>query len=436
MNISRPQLPRHFILLFGLSFLAAASTWFYVNGVMRPAQIAEERRPRGNLSDLYPRWLGARELLLHGRNPYSTEITAEIQKGYYGRVLDPSLPGDPKDQQAFAYPVYVVFLLAPTIKLPFPWVQAWYGWILAILSVAAVWCWLKVLQWKVALAVGILFAMLLLGSFPEVQAIKLQQLSLLATALLAFGTALLAGGYLFLGGLLLALATIKPQLALPLVLVLLVWAATGFRNRWRFAAGLATMMTVLLVASEVVLPGWFKMFWQALRDYRQYTDNKSVLDQLANWAVGPWGGIGLALAAGLACSVVLWKLRAEPSGSGDFGRGVALVLALTVMIVPKTAPYNQVLLLPAILSLARERSSLLARSKAVRIVYMTGVFALGWAWLASLGLGAVWLFSPVAAMNAREMPLYATFSLPVLVFLLTFVSVRQHAALRAADTTR
>jgi len=61
---------------------------------------ARLERPRGNLSDLYPRWLGARELLLHGRDPYSPEITREIQRGYYGRELDSSRPNDPGTKAA------------------------------------------------------------------------------------------------------------------------------------------------------------------------------------------------------------------------------------------------------------------------------------------------------------------------------------------------
>src|SRR5713226_3554416 len=76
-----------------LALLCAAGLWFYVNRVLVPDQRSEavaHERPRGNLSDLYPRWLGARELLLHHRNPYSREITREIQSGYYGRPLDPN----------------------------------------------------------------------------------------------------------------------------------------------------------------------------------------------------------------------------------------------------------------------------------------------------------------------------------------------------------
>src|SRR6266700_6566168 len=89
-----------------LSLLSAVSTWFYVQRILVPHQLAEAAahgRPRGNLSDLYPRWLGARELLLHHRNPYSPEVTREIETGYYGRTLDPGRVEDPRDQQGFAY---------------------------------------------------------------------------------------------------------------------------------------------------------------------------------------------------------------------------------------------------------------------------------------------------------------------------------------------
>ena len=62
------------------------------------ADAARYDRPRGNLSDLYPRWLGARQLLRMDGS-LSPEVTQEIQLGYYGRDLDPRRPRDPKDQQ-------------------------------------------------------------------------------------------------------------------------------------------------------------------------------------------------------------------------------------------------------------------------------------------------------------------------------------------------
>src|SRR5579862_4197236 len=100
------------LLAVALALLVAASMWFYVQGVLisyEQADALRYSRPRGNLSDLYPRWLGAREPLRHGREPYIRHGTRQIQAGYYARELDASRPRDPRDQQRFAHPVYVAF---------------------------------------------------------------------------------------------------------------------------------------------------------------------------------------------------------------------------------------------------------------------------------------------------------------------------------------
>ncbi len=108
-----------------------------------------------------------------------------------------------------------------------------------------------------------------------------------------------------------------------------------------------------------------------------------------------------------------------------------MVLALTVLILPMYAPYNQVLLLPTILSLVRERPALVVASRAARIVYAAATLALAWQWIASIGLTVTWFASPVEALKMWKVPFYATFTLPVLVFVLALLSAsRQQSALR------
>jgi hypothetical protein len=413
--------------------------WFYVERILvgyQVADAAEHGRPRGNLSDLYPRWLGARELLLHRRNPYGREITLETQKGYYGRVLDASRADDPKDQQGFAYPVYVVFILAPLIRLSFHDVQIIFRWLLIGLTAGSVLLWLRALRWRLPpLAVAIAM-MLTLGSVPGVQGIQLQQLSLLVAALLAGSGACVASGYLFSGGVLLALATIKPQLAWPLIAWLLVWALSDWKARRRFLVGFTLTMGLLLIGAQVVLPGWGRMFLQAIRQYHEYTRNESVLDELFNWMAGRFGGDLLAVLAVLMAGLVLWTVRKQPASSPEFGRALVLVLALTVLIVPMYAPYNQVLLLPAILSLVRERPALVLSSRAARIVYAAVALALAWQWIASMGLFVIWLVSPAEVLNMWKLPFYATFTPPVLVFALALLSANhQQRALRLREST-
>ncbi|MFY9948500.1 MAG: hypothetical protein WAK27_07380, partial [Candidatus Sulfotelmatobacter sp.] len=161
----------------------------------------------------------------------------------------------------------------------------------------------------------------------------------------------------------------------------------------------------------------------ALGQYHRYTQNQSVLDQLV-----PWGFAGkiLAAAAVLGCVFFLWKVRRHPGDAVEFGAAMALVMALTVLVVPMYAPYNQVLLVPAILMLVRDRAMFLSPSRVRRFAYLVGVLVVGWEWAASLSLSAIYLVGTRGwAMERWKWPFLATFALPVWVFALIFFCVNK-----------
>jgi hypothetical protein len=399
-----------------IALLLAASMWFYVQCVLVPYQQADAMahgRPRGNLSDLYPRWLGARELLLHHRDPYSSDVTREIQAGYYGRPLDPARPEDPKDQEGFAYPVYVVFLLAPTITLPFSAVQVGFRWLLLIITIATVPLWLRGLRWRPSATTTAILIVLTIGSFPAVQGIKLQQLSLVVSGLIALSAVLLMAGHLFLAGIALALATIKPQLVWPLAAWLILWAISDWRRRQRFLWGFGAAMAALLGGAEYLLPGWMTKFRQAIAAYRQYTGGAgSLLDVLVTPGVGRVIS-GLIL---LALAMVCWRLRREAAGTAAYSLATAVVLAATVVIVPMVAPYNQLLLLPAVFLLIQGASTNWKRSRLTRLAYVVSGALVLWPWMATLCLsvGAL-IFSAEPLQRAWAVPLYTSLGIPLAV---------------------
>ena len=393
-----------------------AGSNIYVKHVIIPVQLhdaAVNDHPRGNLSDLYPRWLGARELLLYGHDPYSPEITREIQQGYYGRVLDPNRPGDPQDQAAFAYPVYVVFLIAPTIRMPFAQVQLIFANLLWIITAASVFLWFRVLRWRVSAVTALALALLTLGSLPVIQAIKLQQLTLLVAALLAGCFAAVAAGYLSLAGLLLALATIKPQLALLPVFWLLAWSIYRWRERWRMLAVFCAAMLALLFGAEAVLHGWIGKFFIAMRNYHAYTHNQSLLQVLST----PILGYGLAA---LLLLFVAWLCRPSlrtAAASPQFTATSSLVLALVVVTVPMFALYNQVLLLPAILVLARDWRLLWNGTRTAKLLIAVTAILLFWPWATSLVLDlALAVLPSTTVQNFWKLPFFSSDTMPVLVF--------------------
>ncbi len=403
------------IVLLLVSAMLAMSAWYFVDHVLVAFQIrdaASNSRPRGNLSDLYPRWLGARELLLRGRDPYSAAITREIQQGYYGRVLDPSRPNDPKDQAAFAYPVYVVFLIAPTVGMPFAKVQALFVVALCVLTMATVLLWLRVIQWKVHPLLALSFMTLIAGSLPFIQAVKLQQLTLVVGALLSGSFAAVVSGYLVSAGILLALATIKPQLTLLPVVFLTVWSWVRWRERWRLIVGFGITMIVLLSGSEIILPGWVKSFVVAMRDYRSYTHNVSLLQYFSTDTIGSMAGAVFLVVTGWLC----WPIFSNELRTLKFGNTIALLLALIVVTVPMFALYNQILLVPALLLLGRDWR-IVAQQKIGRILLLTTTLSLVWPWLTSLSLDVSLLFLPSTTVQEYwKLPFLSSFTLPLFVF--------------------
>jgi len=390
--------------------------WFYVQYVLVPYQRADAAahgRPRGNFSDLYPRWLGARELLLHHRDPYGGDVTREIQADYYGRPLDPDRPEDPKDQQGFAYPVYVVFLLAPTVALPFSAVQAGFRWLLLIITIATVPLWLRALRWRPSATTTAVLIILTIGSFPAVQGIKLQQLSLVVSGLIALCVLLLTSGHFLLAGIVLALATIKPQLVWPLAAWLILWTISDWRRRQGFLWGFGLTMAAFLSGAEYLLPGWMAKFRQAIAAYRQYTGGAgSLLDVLVTPG---WGRVisGLIL---LALAAVCWRLRGEPAGTAAFSLATAVVLAATVVIVPMVAPYNQLLLLPALFLLVQQARLNWNWSRLIRLAYVVSGALIFWPWLATLSLSLAALILPAKSLQqAWASPLYTSLGIPLAV---------------------
>jgi MFS family permease len=100
------------------------------------------------------------------------------------------------------------------------------------------------------------------------------------------------------------------------------------------------------------------------------------------------------------------------------------------------APYNQVLLLPVILLLVRERAAFLSPSRVRRWAYGVGALLVGWQWAASFGLTAIYLLvSQAWALDGWRWPFFATFALPVWVFALIFFHA-QGEPHRAQDRPR
>jgi len=292
-------------------------------------------------------------------------------------VLDPARPNDPKDQQAFAYPVYVTFFLAPTVGLPFPVVQRVFLPVLVMATMASVLMWFRALGWRVSVSAQVTWIILALGSFPVIQGLKLQQLTLLVAALLAGSLDAISNRRFVLAGILLSCATIKPQLLFLLVIWLCIWVTGNWHDRRRLFWSFGLSLSALVLGGEVLLPGWIEKFRAACAAYYVYTGGgKSVLDI---FLTPRWGRVAAAVLV-LLVLLQIWQRRRGAEGSPDFHYSLTLAMATTLLVIPMLAPYNQVLLLPVAMVMARKIKELWKKNPPTRFLTAGAVLSVVWQW--------------------------------------------------------
>ena len=310
----------------------------------------------------------------------------------YGRVV---AHGEQKDEDRFAYPLYVVFILAPTVRLPFPQVVRLFRWILPVGALISVPLWLSMLRWRPSRALLGSLMLLGFGNFPVLESIYLQQPVLLAATCLAGAGACLTAGYLGLAGVLLALATIKPQLSALLAAWFLLWAASDWRSRQGLIWGFSLTMLVLLGISQLLLPRWIPEFLAGIVAYQEYTGNFSLIRLLL-------GGVGsVAVSVGLIAALALlnWKTRQKPASSRGFMFVSCAALTVTVVVMPALYPTYEVVLLAPIFLLLQEFSAIWSAGRSARLTLVALASLVGWQWVGACGMTIASAIVPLALIR-------------------------------------
>ena len=378
------------ILCLALAIMSSCSMMFFMTRIWSPGK-------NMHLSDLYPRWYGARELFLHGRDPYSVEVTREIQLWRYGYVLDAQGRHSPfHDEARFAYPLYIVFILWPLIWFSTPQAYHILQMALPAISVATGALWIRATGWKPGTILFICAVILAVFNFPVLEDIYLQQPVVLAVLFMAASLAALATERLYAAGALLGLATIKPQVSILLVAWLLFWACCRWQTRKRLIIGFCSAMSLLVGASEYLLPKWPSEFLAGLTAYQHYTGMISMLALLFGKAVSQIISVCLLLAV----AWLAWQTRAAGVRSSHFNFTLSAVLVVTIVTAPTLYPTGQIVLIPVIFLALKESAQLWAEGGRVRLLFLALVLVVGWPWIASTGILVLSTVIPVQTLRS------------------------------------
>jgi hypothetical protein len=421
--VTSPKI-KHIPVLFVLSLFVGATAWLYMHQILGPWADAKDLQKGGlkaQMGDLYPRWVGARELLLNGRNPYSAEVSHEIQMAYYGHIVTADEASRRVvDEQRFVYPVYVVFLMAPTIYTDFAKVQFWAPFVLGTFAGLSVVFSAGLLDWQIPWTTAVALIVLVVSSPQIVQGMRHQQLALLVGCLLMAGAWLVHKGHLAGAGMVLAFSTIKPQMALLPLVWFVFWGAGEWRARWRLGLGFGGTLSLLFGAGELLVPGWLGNFVTAMAAYRRYFPTTS----LPRLLLGDTLGIAVSFVIVAWLLIFGWKHRKT---GGDSPRLVAVFAAFlmgTVLAFPLFTPFNQVLLILPAMLVIREWAGI---GRLGRIIFILVVF---WPWITSTALLA--LRPPLGpASQLALLPALAASAMPLLLPLLLWS--RRNSAQGAAS---
>lgn len=320
-----------------LGVLVFGATALFIFGLR---ETFTRRYPGGN--DLYPRWAAGCAWLTRGVDPYSPEATLEIQRGIYGR---PALPSE--DQVAFAYPAFAASLVWPlclTTDFATAHAAAMAALIAGVVATAVLarravswevrgWLWAWTLFWVVV-------------AYPSARAILLGQLAVIVGMLQVGALAALHARREAVAGVVLALSTVKPQMAILIVPGLLFWGIATRRKT--FLGSFVAAMATLVLVPMIWLPSWVPAWIGQLRAYPSYTEFGSATWILTTHLLRTPAALEALLAAGLCIWLGAEWWRARRQEFEPMLWVAALTLVLTHFVSPRTATTHfGPLLLPA-----------------------------------------------------------------------------------------
>jgi hypothetical protein len=307
---------------------------------------------RGNTHpDFYIEWVGSR-VALQGGNPYSEETTLAIQLGSKGQDVR-----EGEDQLAFVYPYYRVLFNAPLAFLPYDWATAIWQSVMQASLLAGVLLFVRSLGWR-ASALDLMSVLLVaLFAYPTFGGAMLGQVAVGVLALLLVAFWAFRSEHEYVAGACLALATVKPQLAILVVPFLLLWSL--LHRRWGVLVSFFVSLGLLFGVSFLLSPPWLSEFLRVALRYPSYKNVQTGPGYLLSGCCGeiwPWL-LGLAGATWL---IAAWRFALREREHW-LDAAFVLTMAMTSFLLPQTSIVNHIALLPAILFLVRHVSSWVGR---------------------------------------------------------------------------
>lgn len=278
------------------------------------------------------RWEGGHAYVADSLSPYDPEVSLRAQERVYGRPANPRRGEDP---QHFLYPFPALVVFAPLGLADFKTAQALWLSLIEVSLFGATLAWIGALGWKPSFWMRLSLVVFGVAWFPAFAALVDGQSSAIVWLFLVGALAAIGARREALAGWLLALASVKPQLGVGLILFVGLWAwASGRRLLlgW-LILGLAALFGV----SFLVEPDWPLGMARHVFDYLGTSASPSALARLS--AELGVGSVGTLVMTAVALGYLLWEWR---HSLRDDWRRFLWTAAMTQTVVLLVTPFSSV----------------------------------------------------------------------------------------------
>jgi len=323
-------------------------------------------KPRGQSFDLFWIWAGGQSIL-SGENPYGPETTRVIQLGVFKKIIPLH-----QYQHGFPHPAHIAFVLFPFVITPFSWsVLVWLS-LQIPLFLATLLLGFKLLDWHVQpIILALLTLLALLGFRYPVNVYVLAQIHFFILFCFVLSIWLFEQGYPRWSAIVLACTTIRPDLALPALVVAFILTRKSPKQK-------EFILTLLIVGVIfVVLPAFFIGLWPItwIKAILSYGSNP-----FATWppelVPSSWLRIGLIM--GLIIWAARYIIQAWQNPTAYYqSLMISAVVMVSLIIFPQTGSYSLTFILIPAFILIRYAQSWLKIIIALSLLMPWVYFALG-----------------------------------------------------------
>ncbi len=328
---------RNPLLTFILSIIAGAGLFALL--VWGNFQFTSENKGG---EDLLLHWDNARAFVRNGLSPYSDEAAERVEILVYGHTAQVD-----SDRMIAAYPLYTIVLYLPLSAIEDPALAraVWMAILEVALIIAAI---LSVILtgWRPKPLILLLFLFFMIFWYHGIRPIVAGDLAPLVTLAVVGALLAIKGEHDELAGVLLGLATMKPEMVLVLLVYILVWGASNRRMKvFIYAIGTFALLCGFAV---LLIPDWMIQYLRTFFIPTGPLTVSTISEALGVFLQTGGARVGTAISIIVAVGLVIEWTVTRNTGFRGFLWTACFTIVASFWLGIKTSPDNFILALPAL----------------------------------------------------------------------------------------